>query len=207
MPVNRRKRKRKPKPLTEEQKAVVAANRGLIGVACKGLTFNNMSSYECDQEGVVALAHAVQGFNPKKGVCFSTYAVQAIRNALMRRDQEFALIHVPHYLRTKDAEQHRYQRYARAVDGRVSIDEAMKWGWNPPGHEDEESEFGYQAMRAVCWAIRKLSPVERQVVRAVVFRNETPGVFGKKVGMSYHHVKKVKMQAFAKLRATLAKHV
>lgn len=205
--VKRRKRKRKPAPLTAAQQEFVMANRGLIGVATKNQYYRHLSTYELDQEGAIALAMAVKGFRKSKGFRFSTYAATAIRNALKRRDQEGSLIHVPHYLRSEAGKASPYRKDAEAVDGMTSIQHAMTEGFHPESPEDEESEFGYRAMRAVGWAIRKLDPVERDVIRSVVIRGETTGGVRRRHALSAGDVSRIKLQAFAKLRARLQKHV
>jgi RNA polymerase sigma factor (sigma-70 family) len=159
------------------------------------------------QAATMELMKATQEFKESRGYRFSTYAGRTIRNGLIRHRMHQSVIKVPEYLIEKRDEPSKYQRFADAARSASSIDVAIEAADHPVAPEDEETEFGYRAMRAVRWAVQKLPPVERDIVRGVVFRGETLSRVGKKHGLNFDAAKKVKLQAFAKLRASLQKHV
>lgn len=201
-------RRKKTAPLTEKQKAFVEANHALIGTpAIRRRACRNLSGDDKNQEASAALIKAAKKFKKSKGVKFSTYAVATIKNELWRCDGEYSLIRIPACARRNGVGGERLRKFADAARDCVNLGALTENGWDAAAPEDEESEFGYRAMRAVSWAVRKLPPMERNVIRAVVFRGETATRVGRTHGLTYGQVVKLKLQAFARLRASLAKHV
>lgn len=74
--------------LTDDQRAMVAANTGLIGWLlgrkAKHLVDGTYSEADAWQDGVFGLARAVQLFDPTRGYRFSTYALPHIFQAIQR---------------------------------------------------------------------------------------------------------------------------
>lgn len=74
--------------LTDDQRAMVAANTGLIGFVlnnkAKHLVDGIYSNADAWQDGVFGLARAVQKFDPTLGYKFSTYALHFIFQAIQR---------------------------------------------------------------------------------------------------------------------------
>ena len=74
--------------LTDDQRAMVAANTGLIGFVlntrAKHLVGGVYDQADAWQDGVFGLARAVQKFDPTLGYRFSTYALPHIMQAMQR---------------------------------------------------------------------------------------------------------------------------
>lgn len=203
----RKSRKPKPRPLTAKQKDAVESNIRLVAY-----TVNKqkqwIASFDDDvQDGAVVLMECAKGFKKSKGYAFGTYVVSSIKNSLLKQKAESGLIRVPAYLNTRRYAKSPRQKDAKAVRSIGSVDAAMESEWHPVSPEDEESEFGYRAMRAVRWAIRKLTPIERRVVREMVFRGRSVFMLSPKLGISRKNIERIRLRAFAKLRASLQKHV
>lgn len=199
--------KKKMRPLTERQKKLVEDNIGLVGYVIKKNGRMEATAKDEMQDDSHTLIRAAKLFKKNRGVMFSTYAVNAIKKELIRKRCEDGVIRVPEYLNYKKYAVSRFQGHAEVARSIGSIDAAIEVDEHPVAPNDDEAEFGYQAMRAVRWAIYKLQPVERDVIRSIVIRGESPTSVGKRHGLNYHQVGKVKLQAFAKLRASLQKHV
>lgn len=90
---------RKPRPMTARQRALAAANLSLVRWAVRRLRDRGklirLSAEEAVAEGNVGLCRAAQAYRDDRGVSFSTYAVPAIFQAVMRADREAGVIRVP----------------------------------------------------------------------------------------------------------------
>jgi RNA polymerase sigma factor (sigma-70 family) len=200
--------RKKREPLTEEQKAVVAENRGLIGVAIKKVKakIRSVPKNDQDQVGALALMEAAQGFDESRGVQFSTYAVKSICNRLVGHAMTNGpLIRVPDYLYEKSKASSRFQKYAAAARSTRSIDAALDDGFHPVARDEAKPDE--DVANAVRRAVEKLPPIERDVVQSVVFRDESMASVGKRHGFATRKVCEIKLRAFAKLRVRLHEHV
>ena len=66
----------------ECQEALVRRHEGLVHTVLRRQSRDGLAYEELLQEGRVALWKAVLGFDPQRGVAFSTYAGRAIRNRI-----------------------------------------------------------------------------------------------------------------------------
>lgn len=77
-------------PLTEQQRALVHDNRGLVFYVVRRmwavLQFKHNSPEDAYQVGFISLAKAAQLFNPALNYKFSTYAVAVIKRDLLKCD-------------------------------------------------------------------------------------------------------------------------
>ncbi|KAJ7532620.1 hypothetical protein O6H91_13G012100 [Diphasiastrum complanatum] len=96
----------------------------------------SLSLFDLCQEGVQGLVRAIEKFNPKRGVRFSTYAVYWIRNGILR-----AQTRLGHFLRAP------YNVAAHRMNIRnTSMDLTMKYE-REPTHEEIMQHVGLGAKR------------------------------------------------------------
>lgn len=95
-------------PLTEEQKKLVEANIGLVGLHLRTRVRlprepNRSREYEdLFQEGCVALMRAAQRFDPKRNGSFAAFALPRIRCAVhLALHEHFSIVHVPNRARVE----------------------------------------------------------------------------------------------------------
>ncbi|CAD6878835.1 hypothetical protein [Methylomonas albis] len=75
------KAKRDLKTLRQQ---MISANTGLVAFVAHKYKTSNLSFEDLMQEGLVGLIKAVDRFDPDRGICFSTYAIYWIRQAISR---------------------------------------------------------------------------------------------------------------------------
>ncbi|WP_026601117.1 sigma-70 family RNA polymerase sigma factor [Methylomonas sp. 11b] len=75
------KAKRELRRLRQE---MISANTGLVAFVAHKYKTSNLSFEDLMQEGLVGLIKAVDRFDPDRGICFSTYAIYWIRQAISR---------------------------------------------------------------------------------------------------------------------------
>ncbi|MDX8127595.1 sigma-70 family RNA polymerase sigma factor [Methylomonas sp. EFPC1] len=75
------KAKRELRSLRQE---MISANTGLVAFVAHKYKTSNLSFEDLMQEGLVGLIKAVDRFDPDRGICFSTYAIYWIRQAISR---------------------------------------------------------------------------------------------------------------------------
>ncbi|OAI04646.1 RNA polymerase subunit sigma-32 [Methylomonas methanica] len=63
---------------------MISANTGLVAFVAHKYKTSNLSFEDLMQEGLVGLIKAVDRFDPDRGICFSTYAIYWIRQAISR---------------------------------------------------------------------------------------------------------------------------
>lgn len=63
---------------------MISSNTGLVAFVAYKYKTTNLSFDDLMQEGIVGLIKAVDRFDPKRGICFSTYAVFWIKQAISR---------------------------------------------------------------------------------------------------------------------------
>ncbi len=63
---------------------MIAANTGLVAFVAHKYKTSNLSFEDLMQEGLVGLIKAVDRFDAERGICFSTYAIYWIRQAISR---------------------------------------------------------------------------------------------------------------------------
>jgi len=79
---------------------LVAANQGLVRAVARrqcALT-PDASLDDLQQEGNIALLHAIDKFDPARGFKFSTYAINWVHQAVTRGAHKTRLIHVPEHV-------------------------------------------------------------------------------------------------------------
>lgn len=128
MPRPRRKSKLPRPPLTDEQRARVEANLGLVWHMVKRysrLPMLGTSADDMAQAGFLALCRAARSFNPDVGICFSTYATTSIRHAVIDEVRfHSSLIHVPAHAAGTRAGETRDEAYTRL---RPTLFSAFEW--------------------------------------------------------------------------------
>ncbi len=92
----------------EVKRQLIEANLRLVLKVARWYRRSGVDLMDLVQEGNLGLIHAVEKFEPKKGYCFSTYAVWWIRQYITIALAEQALISIPAY---KVAEIKRMRKY------------------------------------------------------------------------------------------------
>lgn len=79
---------------------LVAANQGLVRAVARrqGALTPNASLDDVQQEGNIALLHAIDTFDLARGFTFSTYAITWVHQAVTRGAHKTRLIHVPEHV-------------------------------------------------------------------------------------------------------------
>ncbi len=80
----RRKVERCRAELKNLRQQMIANNNGLVAFVAHKYKINSLSFDDLMQEGLVGLIKAVDRFDPARGICFSTYAIYWIRQAISR---------------------------------------------------------------------------------------------------------------------------
>ncbi len=70
--------------LVTARQRMIAANSGLVAFVAHKYKASTLSFDDLMQEGTVGLIKAVDRFDPERGLCFSTYAIYWIRQAISR---------------------------------------------------------------------------------------------------------------------------
>lgn len=196
------------RPLTEKQKSTTQANMGLVYKVVNQGKFVHLPREDQDQEGSIALAKAVRKHRKNGGANLATYATRAIKNRILMAEQQDHLIHIPVYLFSDKFADNPLQDDVQKASRFEPIDSIWHDDPNHPAvPKDDEPEFGWKAMRAVRWAVQKLPPKERDVIRGLMFRGQTPGQLGTKYGIHVSKIHIIRDSALAKLRTSLVKHV
>ena len=142
---------------------------------------------ELIQEGMVGLLEAAEGYNYKKGVAFSLYAVHRIRGRMCDfMNREFS----------RDE---------------LSLDRETAEGWHlaevlpssqlPP----EEIAERHVVTDRVSWAVNRLPQKEKQVLRGIFLENKTPPVLAADIRVTPNHIYRLEKQGVRRIRGMLAR--
>ena len=190
-------------PLTNEERARVEANRGLV-IHYVDTYYGRTHKHRSDliQEGYIALAAAVRGYDPDFGASFGTYATKAIHRRLERFRAQFGIARKPlrsDYRKLND-EQWKAKLEAAPV---VKLGGAATWILDRPIDAaealDAAEEWG--AVRA---AVARLPIREREVVDRHYSRGESLAAIGAALGVSRERARQIKDSAIGRLRRFLS---
>jgi RNA polymerase primary sigma factor len=81
---HKRKLEQYQRDLQALRQRMISANIGLAGFAAHKYTISNLGFDDLMQEGILGLIKAVDRFDPERGICFSTYAMYWIKQAISR---------------------------------------------------------------------------------------------------------------------------
>jgi RNA polymerase sigma factor (sigma-70 family) len=180
--------KRLPKPkqihrpftaLTESERALVAANVGLVW--SRSIYFARRwgisDSEELAGEGWIGLMRAARGFNPALGFQFSTYAVRAIDRAILQAN--------------------RARNTPRRGGGRVREDFTRAVRWRP----DPRKLDGQSADAAYLWTMGpRLLEARSWTVLMLRMQDWTLEGIGQAIGVTRERVRQIQNRALAELR-------
>lgn len=127
---------------------VVQSNLGLVHACAKRFVGRGIEYDDLFQAGCVGLVKAVDGFEPQRGLCFSTYAVPLILGEMRHLFREGGAIKVSRSLRSLATQVGRMREKLLSAHGRE------------PTVEELASELGIEpalAAQAVCVALPPLS--------------------------------------------------
>ena len=126
----------------------VCDNLGLVHACAKRFVGRGMEYDDLFQAGCVGLVKAVDGFEPERGLCFSTYAVPLILGEMRHLFREGGAVKVSRSLRTLATQVGRLREKLLSLHGRE------------PTVEELATELGIEpalAAQAVCVALPPLS--------------------------------------------------
>lgn len=126
----------------------VTDNLGLVHACAKRFVGRGMEYDDLFQAGCVGLVKAVDGFEPERGLCFSTYAVPLILGEMRHLFREGGAVKVSRSLRSLALQAGRLREKLLSLHGRE------------PSVEELAAELGIEpalAAQAVCVALPPLS--------------------------------------------------
>jgi RNA polymerase sigma factor (sigma-70 family) len=127
---------RAPGTALEARNALVERHRGLVLATARAFAGRlpvGMEPADLIQEGLIALCLAAQGFDPDRGVRFSTYASPWIRGMMVRAVQQWGHgIRLPRYLHPVWLQVVRAQQHAREGGREASLAELATAVDRPP---------------------------------------------------------------------------
>ena len=132
--------------MTRDQ--VVQGNLGLVHACAKRFMGRGVEYDDLFQAGCVGLVKAADGFEPERGLCFSTYAVPLILGEMRHLFREGGAVKVSRSLRSLAAQVGRLREKLLSLHGRE------------PTVEELAAELGIEpalAAQAVCVALPPLS--------------------------------------------------
>ena len=127
---------------------VVQSNLGLVHACAKRFVGRGIEYDDLFQAGCVGLVKAVDGFEPERGLCFSTYAVPLILGEMRHLFREGGAVKVSRSLRSLATQVGRLREKLLSLHGRE------------PTVEELAAELGIEpalAAQAVCVALPPLS--------------------------------------------------
>lgn len=189
--------------LTDEQRAVVEANVGLVyGFVHRRYGGKHPKYDDLIQAGVLGLMRAAQKYDPAKAK-FSTYANFWIRNLVARYLDEDTTIRVPHHV-VCDARARRGKFVEEAEAARrVEKFDAGGDGFHPVGGDDParavEADDEFWNLRR---ALSRLPERQREVVlrRAA---GEQYKVIGESLGVCRERPRQIEREALDRLRCEM----
>ena len=126
----------------------ITDNLGLVHACAKRCVGRGMEYDDLFQAGCVGLVKAVDGFEPERGLCFSTYAVPLILGEMRHLFREGGAVKVSRSLRSLSLQVGRLREKLLSLHGRE------------PSVEELAAELGIEpalAAQAVCVALPPLS--------------------------------------------------
>ncbi len=126
----------------------VQENLGLVHACAKRFVGRGIEYDDLFQAGCVGLVKAVDGFEPERGLCFSTYAVPLILGEMRHLFREGGAVKVSRSLRSLSLQAGRLREKLLSLHGRE------------PSVEELAAELGIEpalAAQAVCVALPPLS--------------------------------------------------
>lgn len=120
---------------------VILNNAGMIGIILKSLNLNPLDE-DLFQIGMIGLVKTVNTFKPEKGVKFSTYATQIIRNEILMALRKKRII----------------PAFSLDEDYRFDNDESVLYADIIPSKEQSDSKFDFDAF------FKELSDREKKIV-------------------------------------------
>ena len=133
---------------TNTREQTINDNLGLVHACARRFIGRGMEYDDLFQAGCVGLVKAVDGFEPERGLCFSTYAVPLILGEMRHLFREGGAVKVSRSLRSLSLQVGRLREKLLSLHGRE------------PSVEELAAELGIEpalAAQAVCVALPPLS--------------------------------------------------
>jgi RNA polymerase sigma factor (sigma-70 family) len=121
-----------------KQEMVTRNLRLVVSVACK-FRYTGMPLSDLIQEGTIGLMRAVDGFDYRRNLKFSTYAIWWIRQAIHRAGHSQTLLRLPEYLRESSRRLREAQEIYVAEHGRAPTPQEIAQRFDIPVERVERS--------------------------------------------------------------------
>jgi RNA polymerase primary sigma factor len=194
--------------MVAQERFIVANLRLVIGIARRYVGRSDMDIDDLIQEGNIGLMHALEKFDPQRGVHFSTYAVWWIRQAISRAiDDRGGAIHIPAYLHIADRKAKREDTtgaYVSVLPAIVSMDIPVAgdedWMFGdtleaPTTDAEEDAEDAAILARILAQVSER-----EQAVLLLRYDGRSYAEIGKRFGISGERARQIGKHALRKLR-------
>ena len=196
--------------LTEEQKATVEANMGLVYAIASRMTKRRLTRDDRVQAGTLGLMRAVQLYDPTLGFALSTYAHKWIKQYIQRAEYADATIRIPHWiLDSARAQSSRpvvkaMKASAEVCRSVVSLDAFPGDAASPTVSNDPAVAMEARDETAKAKAcLDVLDEKRRDVLIGRFWDGETLKQIGRRYGVTSEWIRQWERLALLKLRATM----
>lgn len=182
--------------------ALIESNLGLVYMIARGYTGRGVSFEDLVQDGTVGLVHAVERFDRRRGVRFSTYAVPWIRHALIDALGQARAIRIPRRAAQLDGA----PRVTVSLDEPVGEDGAFLWELvaDPDAVDPWRSVDELETLRQV-WSMLRTLPKRHRTVLIRRYGLHGKGVqshaeIGRSLGVGEERSRQLEREALRRLR-------
>jgi len=215
--------------MSGERDRFICQNLGLVHTCAKRFAGKGIDYDDLYQAGCVGLVKAADGFEPERGLCFSTYAVPLILGEMRHLFREGGAVKVSRSLRTLSLQVARLREQMAADKGReptvgelaealgvepTAVTEALNLSLPPLSLTREEGEppidlpvESYeQALTdrlALGQVLEKLEPRDRALIRLRYLGRQTQQATADRLGMTQVQVSRREKAILTKMREML----
>ena len=175
--------------MTQEQKDFTEANHNLI---YSFMNLHNLNSEEYYDVLAISLCNAAITFDKDKGFTFSTYAFKCMQNEIFKEG------------RTKLLKRRIPEGLIYSLDAKYSSSEAETYSLSDkiPTQKDSIEELINKI--DLQEALKKLNPMEYNVIYNIFFNNLSEMELAKKLSISKQRINIIKHDAFRKIKIFLS---
>lgn len=158
--------------------------------------------------GVIGLLRAIDLYDPKHGLAFSTYAMVAVRSHILRGIQQGSrMIRIPNYFQYDSADRRKSKRLQDIPQEPLSLQEPVKRGKDEreigsllADHRNPSREF-IENRAAIETALAELSPLYRKILRWRYYEGLEQPEIGKKLGgLTHQRISQIEKSALRQMR-------
>jgi RNA polymerase sigma factor (sigma-70 family) len=155
------------------------------------------------QVGFLGLLRAAELWDDRRGTAFMSYAFASIRSEVMQAALSDGLIRIPSWVYRRRGNGNSRGRYSPAFHS-ISIHEREDERGSTWELADRRGRFDREDSPDALDALRKLKPVEQDVIRRCVMDGEKLAAVGRGLGVSRERVRQIRERGLARLRRAMA---